>query len=498
MTHCTAPALEPIRPAYRLRILDDGQIAQLKGATLELLDEVGIHCPSAAAQAIYAGAGARLDRETGVVRLPPDLVVEAMARAPRQYVLGARSPDHDLVLDGSAFYCATDGCGTETVDAATRQRRPSVKADVAAMARVADRLSSIGFYWPMVSAQDHPACAPLHEMDASFRNTVKHVQTETVMGARMARYAVEMAQVVAGDTETLRQRPPLSSLICTIAPLAHDAGGMEAALAFAAAGLPVGFMSMANAGSTAPASLAGTVAMADAEIVSAMVLVQLAHPGAPVYHSLMPGIMHPRTGGYLATAWEGELLYAIGVEMAHAWGVPALAGVFGTDATVPGWQQAAESASCLLLCALCGAEMGAGMGLLEGCTLLYPEAIILDSDVYHRVRCDAAGLDTGPEALALDVVKAVGPRGHFLLQRHTRTHLRRRQFSDLVAQPDPEGFRDPLSVAREKVEAILADHRPLPLDGAQLAELDRILAAAEEELSGSNGPHTSTPRGESR
>ncbi len=350
----------------------------------------------------------------------------------------------------------------------------------------------------MVSAQDHPACAPLHEMDASFRNTVKHVQTETVMGARMARYAVEMAQVVAGDAETLRRRPPLSSLICTIAPLAQDAGGMEAALAFAAAGLPVGFMSMANAGSTAPASLAGTVAVADAEIVAAMVLVQLAHPGAPVYHSLMPGVMHPRTGGYLATAWEGELLYAVGVEMAHAWGVPALAGVFGTDATMPGWQQAAESASCLLLCALCGAEMGAGMGLLEGCTLLYPEAVILDSDVYHRVRCDAAGLDTGPEALALDVVKAVGPRGHYLLQRHTRTHLRRRQFSDLVAQPDPEGFRDPLSVAREKVEAILAYHRPLPLDGAQLAELDRILAAAVEELSGSNGPHTSTPRGESR
>jgi trimethylamine--corrinoid protein Co-methyltransferase len=258
---------------------------------------------------------------------------------------------------------------------------------------------------------------------------------------------------------------------------------MESALAFAAAGLPVGFMSMANAGSTAPASLAGTVAVADAEIVSAMVLVQLAHPGAPVYHSLMPGIMHPRTGGYLATAWEGELLYAIGVEMAHAWGVPSLAGVFGTDATVPGWQQAAESASGLLLCALCGADMGAGLGLLEGCTLLYPEAVVLDSDIYHRVRYDLAGLDISPEALALDIVRAVGPRGHFLLERHTRTHLRRRRFSDLVAQPAPEGYRDPLVVARERVEAILASHHPLPLQEAQSAELDRILAAAEGQLS---------------
>jgi trimethylamine--corrinoid protein Co-methyltransferase len=483
VTNDTTPELEPIRPAYRLHILDNGQIAQLKAATLELLAEVGVHCPSTRAQGIYAAAGARVDKKSGIVRLPPALVVEAMSHAPRYYTLGARSPGHDLVLDGTALYCATDGCGTETIDLVTCRRRPSVKADVAAMARVADYLSSIGFYWPMVSAQDHPACAPLHEIDASFRNTVKHVQTETAMGAEMARYAVEMARVVAGDTETLRQRPPLSSLVCTIAPLAQDEGGMESALAFAAAGLPVGFMSMANAGSTAPASLAGTVAVADAEIVSAMVLVQLAHPGAPVYHSLMPGIMHPRTGGYLATAWEGELLYAIGVEMAHAWGVPSLAGVFGTDATVPGWQQAAESASGLLLCALCGADMGAGLGLLEGCTLLYPEAVVLDSDIYHRVRYDLAGLDISPEALALDIVRAVGPRGHFLLERHTRTHLRRRRFSDLVTQPAPEGYRDPLVVARERVEAILASHHPLPLQEAQSAELDRILAAAEGQLS---------------
>jgi trimethylamine--corrinoid protein Co-methyltransferase len=336
-----------------------------------------------------------------------------------------------------------------------------------------------------VSAQDHPHTAPLHELDASFSNTVKHVQTETVMDETMARYAVEMATVVAGDEETRRRRPPLSSLVCTIAPLAQDKGGMESALVFAEAGLPVGFMSMANAGSTAPATLAGTVVAADAEIVAAMTLIQMAHPGAPVYHSLMPGIMHPRTGGYLGTAWEGELLYAVGVELAHAWGVPTLAGIFGTDAQVPGWQQAAEAGSSLLLTALCGADTGSGMGLVESCTLLYPEAIVLDTDIYHRVRIDVAGLDTSPEALALDVIRDVGPRGHFLRERHTRDHVRQRAFSDLVAQPQPDGsYRDPIEVAREKTSSILEKHRPQPLDGAQRAEFARILDAAEGELDG--------------
>jgi trimethylamine--corrinoid protein Co-methyltransferase len=485
MPYHETPELKPIVPSYHVEILSGEEIERLKGATLEILEETGIHCPSPKALSIYEEHGADVDREAETVTFPPNVVLEAMSHAPRFYTMGARLPTFDLELDGSALYCATDGCGVETIDFDARERRSSVKDDVARMARVSDYLSSIGFYWPIVSAQDYGPTAPLHELDASFNNTVKHVQTETVMDEPTAAYAVEMAQVIARDEETMRERPPLSSLICTIAPLAQDRGGMESALVFAEAGLPVGFMSMANAGSTAPATLAGTIVVADAEIVAAMALIQMAYPGAPVYHSMMPGIMHPRTGGYLGTAWEGELLYAVGVELAHAWGVPTLAGIFGTDAQVPGWQQAAEAGSSLLLTALCGADTGSGMGLVESCTLLYPEALVLDTDIYHRVRIDLAGLDTGSEALALEVIEDVGPRGHFLREPHTRDHVRQRAFSDLVAQPEPDGsYRDPIEVAREKTARILENHHPKPLDDAQRAEFQRILEAAEGELGG--------------
>ena len=160
--------------------------------------------------------------------------------------------------------------------------------------------------------------------------------------------------------------------------------------------------------------------------------------------------------------------------MAHHWGVPTLAGIFGTDAQVPGWESAAEAESSLLLCALVGAETGSGLGLVESCMLLYPESILLDADVYHRVRNEAAGLDTSPEAIALDVIKEVGPRGHYLAHRHTRTNLRQRQFSDLTGQPrQGGGYRDPLEVAREKVDWILANHHPQPLEEAQKAELTK-------------------------
>ncbi len=279
--HNQTPQLQPITPAYRLRILTDGQLDQFKAGTLEILQEAGIHCPSEKALEIYAEHGAQVDFETQVVKFPPGVVTEAMSRAPRFYTMGARSAAHDLALDGTSMYCATDGCGVEVIDFQTRQRRMPCKDDVGKMARVADHLSSIGFYWPMVTAHDFPTAAPLHELEASFNNTVKHVQSETVMDEITARHAVEMARVIAGDEETMRQRPPLSLLVCTIAPLGLDKGGTEASLVLAEAGLPVGFMSMANTGSTGPATIPGTIVQADAEIVAAMVLVQMAHPGAP-------------------------------------------------------------------------------------------------------------------------------------------------------------------------------------------------------------------------
>jgi len=481
------PLLQPIRTKQQYHLLDEGQINALADGTLEILAEAGVHCPSEKCLNIYAEHGADVDFQNQIVRLPPDLVLASLQSAPRYYTMGARSPAHDIDLSKGGLYCATDGCGVETIDFATRERRASCKEDVGTMARVADALSSIGFYWPIVSAADHPATAPLHELDASFINTVKHVQSETVMGEALGCYAVEMARVIAGSEENLRTRPPLSLLVCCIAPLGQDREGMESALLFAEAGLPVGFMSMANLGSTGPATLAGTVVAGDAEIVSALALIQMACPGAPVFHSFMPGVMHPRTGAYLGTALEGSLLYPVGVEMAHHWGVPTLAGVFGTDALVPGWQSAAEAASSLLLCAMAGAETGSGLGLVESCTLLYPEAVVLDSDVYQRIRVEAAGLDTGPQALALEVIKEVGPRGLFLKHRHTRDNLRERKFSGLTGQVDGSGaMRDPIEVARETVEAIVRDHHPEPLPDIQKSELAHILAAADREIGGEN------------
>jgi len=216
------PALEPIVPAYHIKILTEKQLDQFKSSTFEILEGTGIHCPSERAMTIYAENGGVVDFEKQIVKLPPDVVLEALSHAPRYYTMGARSEEFDLDLSRKVLFEATDGTGTKTVDYKTRKLRASIKDDVAKSARISDYLTSISFYWPMVSAQDHPVTPSLHELDASFNNTFKHVQTPTVVDEITTRYAVEMAKVVAGSEAEMRKRPPLSLLICTIAPLAQD------------------------------------------------------------------------------------------------------------------------------------------------------------------------------------------------------------------------------------------------------------------------------------
>ncbi len=479
----STPELQPIRPAYHVRILTDQQLDQVRAATLQILQEVGIHCPSARAQRIYREHGAQVDDESGIVRLPPDLVLESMAQAPRAFSYGGRLPAFDLQLDGSAMFVATDGCGVETIDFDSRTRRPSTKDDVARMARVADSLSSVGFYWPIVSAQAHPSTAPLHELEASFNNTVKHVQTETVMGERMARYAVEMATVIAGDPATLRSRPPLSSLVCTIAPLVQDTEGIEGAMVMAEAGVPVGFLSMPTLGTTAPATMAGALAMADAECISAAVLTQMINPGCPVFHSIMQAWADPRSGIYVSYSLDARGRYAP-VEMAHHWGMPSLGACYGTDAREPGtWQSGSEPAMDAYMAALSGADWVTGMGLVQTYTRLYPESLLMDIDLYRRARYYLMNMDVSPETLALDTVNAVGPGGHYMGQKHTRKYMRDALTRGLTHQPDAEGrYREPREVAIERVRGILANHQPDPLDDAKAAELTRIMAAADDEI----------------
>ena len=475
------PDIISISSHHKIEILNPSEIDILQNGTYQLLADVGVYYPSKKALAIFADHGAEVDWDSKIVRIPPDLVDKAMATAPRNIVLAGREPRFDLTMDGSCSYLTTDGCGVHVIDLHTREKRASRKADVAMMARVADAIPLVSFFWPMVSAQDYRKAAPLHECHAGLTSTLKHVRGGTTVYPELAPFLVEMATIVAGSESERRKRPPICANICAIPPLSHDEHGIETALVYAEAGIPTSFMAMPTMGSTAPMSVLGAIMQGDAESVSAMVLMQLAYPGAPVFHAIITSLMNPRTGGYIASM--PLPLRLIAVQIAHAWDVPCLGGgTYSSDAGDIGWQSAFQGAFGGAQIPLAGGEICGYLGLMNSSTTLYPEQIMLDAEIALNVYETYKAFEFKDLDVNLDVIKEVGPRGHFLRQKHTRTHMRDFHYSPYFDKHDQDGnLREPREIALEKFKELEKNHHPEPLSQNVLQELDKILAAADKK-----------------
>jgi len=474
-------------PRIRLEILSDQDVRRIHTATLDVIESVGVRFPCSQALDILQAHGAQVDRNTQIAKIPGHLVEEALNKAPPVHTLAARDPALDLPLDGKHSYLGTDGCGVEVLDALTGERRRSCRQDVADVARVADYLDAIAFHWVPVSAQDCPSeTRSLHELLAIWSNSTKHVQTESIATQAEAKAAVEMAAAIAGGRDALRKRPLLSTIQCTFSPLGQDSGNLESALVCAEAGLPVGIMTMASMVSTGPATPAGNLVVGNAEVISALAMIEMAFPGAPVYYAAAQTSMDLRTGGYTGGGPEDFLFGAATNVLADFYNVPLSMGAFGTGAKEPGWQSAVENSLSSLMAVSNGSDMLQGAGLLHGSRIWSYEMVVMDSEIWSILCAMARGIEVNDETLAMDAIRAAGPGGSFLSQKHTKQHMRqlwvptlfdRRPYAEWEQKRD--GARD---WAREKAQWILKNHQPTPLDPKLNAELSHIITAMEQEV----------------
>ena len=309
----------------------DNEIFQkVHSHSLDLLENCGIRFHSKNPRQILSDAGAKVSDD--IVKIPGHLVESALEQTPTAFSIYSRDGEHDIELDGKNIYFSQDGCAAHTLDFETGQRRGSTKADIEKMACISDYLDAIDIITPTVSATDTTiAGRAIQELEACFLNTSKPIVTESVTNARDARAQIELAAAIVGSEETLRRRPVFFNFVCTISPLTQDAGGMEAALEFAAAGIPVGIYPMATTGVTSPITLASNLAMDNAEILSAITLIQIASPGAKVLYSGGPATIDLRTGAYTATSPEAIWLRSMIARMSKFYNIPSIVGSGATE-----------------------------------------------------------------------------------------------------------------------------------------------------------------------
>jgi trimethylamine--corrinoid protein Co-methyltransferase len=484
--------IHPLPFTHRLEVLRPSAVERIHDATLTVLERVGIEVRSAEMVTRLERAGAEADHETRRVRFPRAVVEEALTLPPRDLLFAARDPACDLVLDGANGYLAVDGNAAEILDHETDERRPSTKADLATITRVADALPEIGFQWQAVAARDTPLVAqPLHELHAQFTNTTKHLQLMTAALPQQAEGAVEIARIVAGGEAELRERPILSAFQTSLSPLTYDGPPLEAAAVYGEAGVPCGFVAMPISCATGPSTRAASIVQSNAEVLAGIVSLQLLVPGAPTFYGACGTVMDLRSGAAACGGPEDLLFQLASAQLARRYGVPSNIGTFATGAKSPDWQAGAENGLSALASWLGGAEMLCGAGLLYGARVYSAVELLLDAELFGLVRAMAEGFTIDDEDLGLEVIEEVGPGGHYLAQPHTLRNMRRlwqpRFFGrEMWEDWEAAGKPEPRERARERLLRILEEHVPAPLPAGVEDRILEVIAEHERKAEGAD------------
>jgi trimethylamine--corrinoid protein Co-methyltransferase len=473
-----------VKPHYRL--LTEEQIQEIHRASLEVLETVGVRIPHAEALQLLRDAGCRI-KEGDIVLLPNWLVEDCIRSAPRRITLYDRNGTATMRLQGRNNHF---GMGTDlitTVDLASGQIRPSVLQDVANAARVADFCPNVDFIASFALPADVPVNSMyLHCVKTLLENSIKPIFF-TAAGQQDLEFIIEMAAAVAGGEQALREKPFLIHYSEPTAPLSHSYGALNKLFVCAERGIPICYPPGDISGGSAPVTLAGGIAQANAEALSGIVLHQLKARGAPIISGFAVVPLDMKTTTFCYGAPEFRLTNSAFADLYHYYGLPMWSTV-GSDAHGLDEQAGIEHAFGTLLAALDGANLIHDVGYLGQGLLGHPASIVMCDEIIGYVKRILRGFDISPEMLALDLIRVVGPGGDYLAQKHTAQHFRNELWQPQHLNRDnPETWASKGGLrygerVRQKALEILSTHQPKPLPAAIANRLNEIAARAETEL----------------
>ena len=265
-----------------LNMFTQDELYEIHLATLDVLQHTGVYFEDEEAREILAGGGAIVDPKTNVVKFPPYMVEDAIKSAPGTVNLCGRDPKHDYLLGNNHVGFTNFGEGINIVDIETGVLRETVKKDVEESAIMVDYLDGIDVYERAVGAHDvNQDAQPLHNAEAFLSNTTKHCFHGAGDG-RLMRGAIDLAAAIQGGHDKLRERPIISFNTCPISPLKLVRDCTEVIVEGAKAGVLVNVLTQALAGGSAPVTLAGTLVIHNAEVLSGIVLGQTVRKGTPM------------------------------------------------------------------------------------------------------------------------------------------------------------------------------------------------------------------------
>ncbi|MEL7563306.1 MAG: trimethylamine methyltransferase family protein [Dehalobacterium sp.] len=473
---------------WRMNMFSDYELEAIHLGTLEVMEETGLFIESNEAIDIFEKGGAKVDRQSKIVKVPRYLVEEALRTAPSGLTLAARNPKHDFVMElDRVGFCAV-GVSVSVVDLYTGEVRNSTKKDVENCGKLADALDNYDICFDTLLPRDVPSeTACLHGFDAFINTSSKHV-LQTPTDKRTAEVLIEMASIVAGGKDKLKERAIVMGGACPQSPLAWSTGACDSVIEYARFGLPNLVVSMVMAGGSGPVTLAGTLIVHNAEILTGLVLSQLVRKGNPCIYGSCTTIMDLRKAVPATGCPEHGMFSAACARLAQFYKIPNLVAGTWTDSKVSDMQAAHEKTLSAVLPALAGANLITGAGTVESGLAIDFGQLVVDNEFHRLIKRVLKGMPVDDYSMVLDLIKKVGPRGNYLAEEHTLDNMRSCQtWPNLFDRNNRMGWveagsKDLAQKGNEKAREILETYTPEKLPSNVSDKLTAIISDAEKDF----------------
>ncbi len=452
-----------------MAVLSRSDIEKIHETSLRMLSEVGVQIDSHTVLRLLMEAGVRADENRKLIFLTERQVDSALKSAPRKVKICSRGGKDFSIPQEGVQLVSTDGQPAYILDSKTGEKRPSKLKDLINMVIIADALPEVDYIWPPIVATDMPSDrSSFYEFLVAIAYSSKHIE-HAAATAEEANFQIDVGAAILGSKDALRRRPIISDVVTPISPLRYDHGEVEGLVTLARAGVPLVQLSMGIAGAVTPISIAGTLAVVNAENLCGLAIAQIARPGAPSIYSSFSGVSDLKTGVFLCGTPDSVLMDVAAAEMARHYSLPCCAGGPANASRAVSIESGYQSAMTGMASMLVGSDMMVGLGGFDRSGIESLEKLVMDCELWRWLKRLRAGFTVDEASLGLDAVKRQGPGGTFLSDPHTLKFMRKDLMIPQVTSyhsPGPHDYTedDLVNHAKARVKEILSTHKPPLLD----------------------------------
>ena len=453
-------------PVNWCEFLSPSDIQAIHNTSMKLLEEIGILFPEESALEIFRSNGFKVEGKK--VYFSEKQVMGAVENVPDQFTLHARNPERNVTV-GNGYPVFAPGYGAPfLVDAQEGKREPTLE-DYHNLVKIAHSLPNQDLSGHlMVEPQDIPSeTAHLHMLHAHMLHSDKPFIGSSE-GARGSQHTMEMIDILFGGKPS---QPVTLGLINPLSPLGYGTEMLEAIISYARAGQPLVFATLIMAGSTGPITLAGVLALQNAELLAGIVLAQLINPGLPCLYGSTSTNIDLRTGALAIGSPELSLCLSAHAQLARYYRLPSRGGGALTDASINDAQAGYESMFSMLTTVNSGIDFVLHSGGIVSSYLAFSyEKFVMDDEICGMMRQYLRGIQVNADTLAYEVIAHVGPGGHFLGEDHTLERCRTEFWQPALFDRSGleawwEGERiDATTRATQRWQELVARHEDPPVD----------------------------------